>query len=151
MTAVALALFAVIELRSPHPMLPFSLFRSRQFTGANLTTLAVYAALGGAFFLLVLMLQLVLHYRPVPSGAALVPDHADRDGALGPGREVECRTGPRLPMTLGPIVMAAGFVLLGRMAPHSGYLTGVLPGVVLLGLRARPRRRAAHLGRARHC
>jgi len=130
----AIAAFAVAELRSAHPMLPFSLFRSSQFTGANLTTLAVYAALSGAMFLLVLMLQLVLHYGAVASGAALLPITflvmalSARSGALSR------RTGPRLPMTVGPLVMTAGLVVMGRLAPGSHYATGVLPGVVLLGL-----------------
>jgi EmrB/QacA subfamily drug resistance transporter len=133
-TAVSLALFAITEVRSPHPMLPFSLFRSRQFTGANLTTLAVYAALGGAFFLLVLMLQLVLGYSPVEAGASLLPPTlivmalSARAGALSR------RVGPRLPMTLGPVFMAAGFVVLSRLAPGSHYVPGVLPGVILLGI-----------------
>ncbi|MBV9665942.1 MAG: MFS transporter [Actinobacteria bacterium] len=132
--AAAIVAFAVVELRSAHPMLPFSLFKSRQFTGANLTTLAVYAGLGGAFFLLVLMLQDVLGYKPVPAGAALLPVTflvmilSARSGALSR------RIGPRLPMTVGPIVMAAGFVLVGRLHPGDSYWAGVLPGVVLLGL-----------------
>jgi EmrB/QacA subfamily drug resistance transporter len=130
----AIAGFAVAELRSAHPMLPLSLFRSSQFTGANLTTLAVYAALSGAMFLLVLMLQLVLHYGPIAAGASLLPVTfivmalSARSGALSR------RTGPRLPMTAGPLVMAAGFVVMSPIAPGSRYATGVLPGVVLLGL-----------------
>ena len=54
-------------------MLPLVLFRSRQFTGANLTTLAVYATLGGAFFLLVLELQIGLGYSALAAGSALLP------------------------------------------------------------------------------
>lgn len=131
---VCLAAFAVVEHRSPHPLLPLSLFRSGQFTGANLTTLAVYAALSGAMFLIVLMLQEVLGYKPVPAGAALLPVTlivmalSARAGALSR------RTGPRLPMTLGPLVMAAGLVAIAGLAPGSRYVTGVLPGVALLGL-----------------
>ena len=58
--------FVVIEARAAHPMLPLGLFRSRQFSGANLTTLAVYAGLGAASFLVVLQLQIGLGYSPSP-------------------------------------------------------------------------------------
>ncbi|HVF14648.1 MAG TPA: MFS transporter, partial [Acidimicrobiales bacterium] len=68
---VFLVAFVVIEHRRPRPMLPLEIFRSRQFTGANLTTLAVYAALGGTLFLLVLELQLVLGYAALEAGASL--------------------------------------------------------------------------------
>ena len=65
--------FVVTEARTPHPMLPLEVFRSRQFTGANLTTLAVYTALGGTTFLVVLQLQLGLGYSAVEAGASLLP------------------------------------------------------------------------------
>ena len=133
-TVASLALFAITELRSRHPMLPLSLFRSRQFTGANLTTLAVYAALGGAFFLLVLMLQLVLGYSPVEAGAALLPTTLLVMALSARAGRLSRRVGPRLPMTLGPVIMAAGFVLLGGLGPGDRYVTDVLPGAVLLGL-----------------
>ena len=85
-------------------MLPLSLFRNRQFAGANGTTLAVYAALGGAFFLLVLELQLVLGYSALEAGSALLPVTllmlalSARAGALAQ------RIGPTLPMTFGPLI-----------------------------------------------
>ena len=68
-----LVAFVVVEARVRAPMLPLVLFRSRQFTGANLTTLAVYAALGGAFFLLVLEMQIGLGYSALAAGSALLP------------------------------------------------------------------------------
>jgi hypothetical protein len=131
--AVLLA-FVVVEARSPAPMLPLALFRNRQFTGANLTTLAVYAALSGAFFLLVLQLQVALGYSALEAGAALLPvtllmvTLSARAGAWAQ------RVGPRLPMTLGPVVVAAGLLLWSQVDAGSTYLGVVLPGAVVFGL-----------------
>jgi MFS family permease len=65
-----LAAFAAVEARAAAPMLPLAIFRSARFTGANLTTLTVYAALNGALFLLAVQLQQSLHYSPLAAGAA---------------------------------------------------------------------------------
>lgn len=131
---VAGVAFVVVERRSTQPMLPVSLFASRQFSGANLATVAVYAGLGGAFFLLVLRLQFSLGYSALEAGAALVPFTllllalSARAGALAQ------RIGARLPMTVGPLAAAAGILLLSGVSPGDRYLTGVLPGVVVFGL-----------------
>jgi MFS family permease len=115
-------------------MLPPSLFSSRQFTGANLVTFAVYAGLGGAFFLVVVNLQIALGYSALEAGIALLPVTvlmlllSSRAGALAQ------RIGPRLPMTAGPIVVAAGLVLLSGVSPGDTYVTGVLPGATVFGL-----------------
>src|SRR5688500_14641066 len=69
----ALAAFVIAERRSAQPMLPLSIFSSRQFSGANLVTFVVYAALGGVFFLLVVFLQVALGYSPIAAGAASLP------------------------------------------------------------------------------
>ena len=128
------AAFILAERRSPHPMLPLGVFASRPFTAANLVTFAVYAALGGVFFLVVLNLQVVGGYSPIAAGSAMLPVTAlmlllsARAGALGQ------RTGPRLPMTVGPIVCAVALVLLSRISVSPSYLTEVLPAVVVLGL-----------------
>jgi EmrB/QacA subfamily drug resistance transporter len=129
-----LVAFVVVEARSPAPMLPVSLFRSAQFSGANATTLAVYAALGGAFFLLVLELQLVLGYSALEAGSALLPvtllmlTLSARAGALAQ------RIGPRLPMSIGPLIVAAGLLLWSRVDTGSSYVAVVLPGAVVFGL-----------------
>ena len=115
-------------------MLPLTLFRNRQFSGANLTTLAVYAALGGAFFLLVLQLQLALGYSALEAGSALLPvtllmvSLSSRAGAWAQ------RIGPRLPMTIGPIGVAAGLLLWTRVGVGATYVEAVLPGAVVFGL-----------------
>lgn len=129
-----LAAFVVIELRSDHPLVPPALFASRVFTAANLVTLAVYAALGGVFFLLVLELQLVAGYSPLMSGVATVPVTLVMlllSARAGRWAQVH---GPRLPMTAGPLLAAGGLVLLLRIGPDTTYFTDVLPGVLVFGL-----------------
>jgi EmrB/QacA subfamily drug resistance transporter len=126
--------FVVLERRIAHPMLPLDIFSSRQFTAANLVTFVVYAALGGVFFLLVVVLQTSLGYSPVAAGAASLPVTAimlalsSRSGALAQ------RIGPRLPLTVGPLLIAAGMLLMTRIGPGSGYVDDVLPAVVVFGL-----------------
>jgi EmrB/QacA subfamily drug resistance transporter len=131
---VALAAFVWVERTSSHPMIPLDVFRSRQFSGANLVTLVVYAALGATTFLLVVHLQTDLGYSALEAGAALLPItvlmmlFSARSGALAQ------RIGPRIPMTVGPLVVGAGMALLVMVEPGVSYWAGVFPGVVVLAL-----------------
>jgi EmrB/QacA subfamily drug resistance transporter len=131
---LSLIAFLAVERRSANPMLPLSMFRSRQFSAANLVTLVVYAALGGVFFLLVAFLQIALGYSPTAAGAAALPVTAimlalsARSGALAQ------RIGPRVPLTLGPFVIALGLVWMTRIVPGDAYATSVLPAVIVFGL-----------------
>ncbi|WP_280246198.1 MFS transporter [Nocardia abscessus] len=129
-----LGAFVLIELRSDHPLVPPALFGSRVFTAANLVTFAVYAALGGVFFLLVLELQLVAGYSPLMSGVATVPITLIMLLLSAPAGRWAQAHGPRIPMTAGPLLAAAGLVLLLRIGPETTYLTDVLPGVLVFGL-----------------
>ncbi|WP_280259973.1 MFS transporter [Nocardia abscessus] len=129
-----LAAFVLIELRSDHPLVPPALFGSRVFTAANLVTFAVYAALGGVFFLLVLELQLVAGYSPLMSGVATVPITLIMLLLSAPAGRWAQAHGPRIPMTAGPLLAAAGLVLLLRIGPETTYFTDVLPGVLVFGL-----------------
>lgn len=132
--ATALMIFPVIEAHATAPLLPLELFRSRQFTGANLTTLAVYAAVGGAFFLLALQLQQSLRYSALAAGLATLPlTVITMIGAPWAGA-LAGRTGPRLPMTAGPLIGAAGLALMVRISPGASYLDAVLPAVVVFGV-----------------
>ncbi len=130
----ALLAFLVHERRSANPMLPLSIFSSRQFSAANGVTFAVYAALSGVFFLLVAFLQISMGYTPIEAGSASLPVtglmlvFSARAGALAQ------RIGPRLPLTLGPLVIAAGLLLMSGVNPGDSYLTAILPGVVVFGL-----------------
>ncbi|MGH9189114.1 MAG: MFS transporter [Acidimicrobiales bacterium] len=130
----ALAGFLVVERSTSHPMLPLRIFRSRQFSGTNLTTLAVYAGLSGALFLVVLRLQISLGYSALEAGAALVPFTLLMLTLSSKAGQLAQRIGARLPMTVGPLVTAAGIILLSWIAPGSRYVTAVLPGVVVFGL-----------------
>jgi len=132
--AACLAAFVWIEARSRNPMLPLDLFRSRQFFGANAVTLAVYFALGGATFLLIIYLQSVLGYSPLAAGAALTPVTLLLLVLSAPAAKLASRVGYRVPMTAGPLIAAAGVALLAPVGSGSSYVSGVLPGIALLGL-----------------
>jgi EmrB/QacA subfamily drug resistance transporter len=129
-----LVAFPLVEIRQRDPLLRLDIFRSSQFTGANLTTFAVYAALSGALFLLALQLQQSLGYSALAAGVATLPITvlmlllSSRMGALAQ------RVGPRMPMTLGPIVAGVGLALMARIVPGSSYVTHVLPAIVVFGL-----------------
>lgn len=131
--ALMLVAFVMIEQRVPEPMVPLRMFRSSQFSGANATTFAVYAALGIATFLVVVNLQLNAGYSALSAGASLLPFtvlmflFSARAGALAQ------RIGPRIPMTIGPIVTAVGLMMLATVDGDANYLTDVLPGVLVLG------------------
>ena len=126
--------FVLAERRSPHPMLPLSVFAARAFTGANVVTFLVYAANGGVFFLVVLNLQVVAGFDPLTAGLALLPVTvlmlllSARAGALGQ------RIGPRLPMTVGPLISAVGLLWMSRIGAGASYWTDVLPPVIIFGL-----------------
>ncbi|MCU1360359.1 MAG: drug resistance transporter, EmrB/QacA subfamily [Ilumatobacteraceae bacterium] len=126
-----LIVFVIAEARRRSPMLPLGIFRSRQFSATNLTTLFVYAGLATVFFMLGLTLQLSLGYSPIEAGAALFPITAimlvfsSRAGALAQ------RIGPRWPMTAGPLFIAGGLLLMTRVEPGRSYAAAVLPAVLV--------------------
>jgi predicted MFS family arabinose efflux permease len=131
---LALIAFVVVERRSDHPLVPPGLFASRQFTVTNIVTFTIYAAFGAVFFLLVLHLQVVAGFSPLAAGTSMLPITvlllvlSSWSGALA------ARIGPRLPMTVGPLVAAGGLLLTLRIGPGASYLTDVLPAVVVFGL-----------------
>ena len=132
---VALIAFVLVEKHGRRtPMLPMEVFRSLQFTGANATTLAMYFALGGTLFFLVMELQRVAGYSPLEAGASMLPVTALLL-LLSPwaGKSV-LRLGHRLFMTAGPIVSALGLLALTRVGAGASYWRAVFPGVVVLGL-----------------
>jgi EmrB/QacA subfamily drug resistance transporter len=131
---VMIAAFFVVEARSTHPMLPLRLFKNRQFSGANGTTLAVYSALSATLFLVVFELQVALGYSPIAAGASLLPVTvmtlllSERAGGLAQ------RIGPRIPMTVGPFIIALGMLMFARIHPGASYWTTAFPGAVVFGL-----------------
>ena len=129
-----LAAFVLAEHRSTHPMLPLSIFRSRQFSGANVVTFLVYGALGGAIFLIPLQLQQSMGYSPLASGAALLPVTFTMLALSSQAGKLSQRIGPRIPMTVGPIVAGAGLALLWRVQPGQPYVTTFLPAIMVFSL-----------------
>jgi EmrB/QacA subfamily drug resistance transporter len=131
---IALISFFLIQSRSRHPMLPLGIFRSRQFSGANATTLVVYGALTGAFVLIVLELQRYLGYSALEAGASLLPITVLLLILSAKAGTLAQRVGPRLPMTFGPLLAGVGLLLFTRIAPGAHYLTSTLPAAVVFGL-----------------
>lgn len=125
--------FVYVEKRHPDPMMPLDIFASRQFTVVNLVTLCVYAAFGGFFFLTALQLQVVSGYSPLRAGTALLPTtvlmllFSARSGALAD------RIGPRIPLTVGPLLCAVAMLLMLRVGRGADYLTDVLPALLVMG------------------
>jgi len=130
----AFAGFVEVERRGSHPMLPPGIFANVRFTGTNIVTALVYGAFGTATFLVVVYLQTALGYAATWAGAALLPMTALMLGLSGYSGALSERIGARLPMTIGPALMALGFLLMLRIEPGVSYVSGVLPGVVVLGL-----------------
>jgi EmrB/QacA subfamily drug resistance transporter len=131
---LVLVAFIVVEQRSRHPMLPVGIFGNSVFRSTNLLTFVVYGALSMNFFMVPLVLQIAMGYSPLAAGGALFPVTAlllvlsARAGALAQ------RIGARIPLTFGPLLIALGFVLFGRLRPGAGYLTAVLPAAIVFGL-----------------
>jgi EmrB/QacA subfamily drug resistance transporter len=126
--------FVITERRSAAPMLPPSMFVARQFAATNAVTFAMYGALGGALFLLPVALQQVADYSPLEAGTSLLPITLLMLGLSARSGRLATVLGPRLQMSVGPLVAGSGLVLLVRLTGDHRYLTGVLPGVLVLGI-----------------
>ena len=130
----ALVAFPLVERDRAQPLVPLGIFRNAQFSGANATTITVYAAFGGALFLLVLELQQVLGYSALAAGAAFLPITVLMLALSARAARLSQHIGPRLPMTVGPVVVATGLALASGLGPGDSYLAGVFPAVTVLGL-----------------
>lgn len=130
----ALIAFFFREARTRNPMLPLEIFRSHQFSAANAVTFVVYASLGGFFFLLVAFLQISLGYTPIEAGSASLPVtflmllFSARAGMLAQ------RIGPRIPLTVGPLVIALGLLWISQVEPGDSYVSAILPPIIVFGL-----------------
>lgn len=131
---LGLAGFALLEHRVRHPMLPPGLFANRRFTGTNLVTLGLYAALSAALFLLVVRLQNELGYTALAAGFATLPITLLMLAGSDLAGRIAVRIGPRLPLTVGPLVAGVGLAMFSWIGPGVDYWAGVLPGVLVFGL-----------------
>lgn len=131
---MAVIAFVVVERRSAHPMLPLDIFASPQFAWANVVTFAVYGGMGAVFFLLVVQLQIVLGYTALQAGVASLPVTILLFVLSPRAGDFAQRVGPRLPMSVGPLIAGAGIALLSGVQAGVTYLGGVLPAVVVFGI-----------------
>ncbi|MCC9310622.1 MFS transporter [Kitasatospora sp. RB6PN24] len=128
------AVFIRVEGRRPEPMLPLGLFSSRLFSAVNVVTLGIYGALSGILFFLQVQLQTVAGFSPVVAGVAFAPLtvlmllFSSRAGRLA------TRIGPRLPLTIGPLLAAGGVLLMLRIGAHASYWADVFPSALLFGI-----------------
>jgi EmrB/QacA subfamily drug resistance transporter len=126
--------FLFVEARVSHPMLPLALFRSRTFTGANLLTFLLYAALGGTLFFLPLNLIQVQHYSAIAAGATLLPFILIMSFLSRWSGGLVARYGPKLPLVVGPLIAAFGYAFFMMPGVDGSYWTTFFPPMVLLGL-----------------
>ncbi len=131
---LALAAFVFNEARIKNPMVPLTLFRSRDFSGANLLTLFLYAALSGMFFFFTLNLIQIQGYSATAAGGALLPFVVLMFSLSRWSGGLIDRFGARVPLTIGPTIAAAGFVLFAVPSISGNYWTSFFPAVLVLGL-----------------
>ncbi len=132
--AFLVAFLAIEKIRKTRAMMPLSLFASRDFVGLTVLTLLLYGALGALVVLVPYVLIRADHYSGIAAGAALLPLAvilAAGSPAMG---SIAGRTGPRGPLTLGPMIAAGGFFLLLRVGTQSGYWAGMFPAIATIGV-----------------
>lgn len=130
---LGLAAFVMRELRTDHPMMPLGVFRSRDFSGANVLTFLLYGALGGSMFFFPLVLVQVRGYSPLEAGAAFLPFVFLVSTISRWAGGLVIKVGAKLPLVAGPAIVGVGFLLYARPALEGSYWTTYFPAVVAVG------------------
>jgi EmrB/QacA subfamily drug resistance transporter len=130
----AFVVFLLVEQRTRTPMLPLRLFRSRQFSTANVASFLAYGGLAGLFFLLPIQLQVAGGYSASAAGLAILPLTILTLAVAPSGGELASRLGPRAPLLAGSLTCTVALLLAARIGVGSSYLVDVLPVVVLIGI-----------------
>ena len=131
--AAALLAFVFVERRSDEPMMPLTLFRSRNFSGANLLTLLLYAGLGGALYFFPFNLIQVHGYSATAAGSAFLPFVLITFVLSRWAGGLVARYGAKLPLIIGPLITAAGFILFAVPGTGGSYWTTFFPAVSVMG------------------
>jgi hypothetical protein len=131
---LALVAFVVVEARSKSPMMPLSMFKSRTFSGANILTFFLYAALSAVLFFVQFDLQQVQGLTPTEAGAASLPFIILVSVLSRWSGGLVSRYGPRLPLVVGPALAGMGFALFALPGVGADYWTGFFPPMAVLGL-----------------
>ena len=134
LAVLAAAGFVLVERRTAVPMLPLGLFASRLFTVVNLVTVLIYGAMGGVLFFLVLQLQVAAGFSPLLAGLGTLPLTLLMLTLSPSAARLGDRIGPRVPLTVGPLLAGTGILLMLRIGPSASYLPDVLPAATVLGL-----------------
>jgi EmrB/QacA subfamily drug resistance transporter len=132
--AVLLAAFVVAERRARSPLFPFAILRVKGLAAADATQLIAFAGFLSMFFFLTLYMQNVLGYTPTQSGSAYLPVTAGIVLAAGMTAQLIPRIGTRPVIVAGTLIAAAGIFYLARIPVHGGYLTDLLPGLVVMSI-----------------
>ena len=125
--------FVARQRRATTPLVPARLFRSRTFTVLNIATFALYATIGAQFFLVVYQLQVSAGWSAIAAGSALVPVTLLMLVGSARSGELAARIGPRPQLVIGPLLLAAGQLLLARIGRDAEWVADVLPGALLFG------------------
>ncbi|CAG4889329.1 MFS transporter [Paraburkholderia saeva] len=131
---VLLIAFVVIEMRSRNPMMPLDVFHSRDFTGANVVTLLLYFGMSGIFFYLPFTLIRAHAFTATEAGAAILPVPVIIGVLSRVTGGLADRFGPRLLLTVGPVIAGLGFAMLSLPFVRGSYWSGFFPALVVIGL-----------------
>ena len=131
---ICIAAFIAWEAHTPHPMMPLSLFKSRQFSWVNVCTIIFYGAFVGGITFLQVQLQVGLHYTPLGAALASLPVSVMMFFLSGRFGALSQRVGPKIPMTVGPLLVSVALVGMAQIHDGSTYLTFVLPRILIWGL-----------------